>query len=103
MHITMSVSTKKLNPSVIIIKEFGYLRNVTTSDLKINLTPPDGVVSRFKMLTYHQYAALFHRLTPCQWAPSSDTMGFLEDMARRSQFFSSHSGLPLFPVEGLLL
>lgn len=37
-----------------------------TSHLKINLAPSDGVVRLFKMLTYYIYAALFHRLTPCQ-------------------------------------
>jgi hypothetical protein len=34
--------------------------------LKNNLSTPDGVMSRFKMLTYYMYAPLFHRLTPCQ-------------------------------------
>jgi len=47
---------------------FKSFRYVFTSYLKINLTLPDGVVRRFKMLTYSIYAALFHRFTPCQRA-----------------------------------
>jgi len=40
----------------------------TTSYLKMNPTPPDGVVILFKMLTYSIYAALFYRITPCHRA-----------------------------------
>ena len=55
---------------ILILMKAQRLQYLNTSRLKINLTPPDGVVRLFKMLTYYIYAALFHRLMPCQRARS---------------------------------
>ena len=42
-----------------------FVKHVTRTYLKNNLSAHGSVAKRFKMLTYYVYAPLFHRFAPC--------------------------------------